>query len=657
MTRSRLRTRARLLAVGSAAALAAALPVSALPTASADSAATGSAGLSIARVSATTDGERERLLGLGLDVLEFGPDEAEVLLGSGEDRRALAATGLDAQVVDVTDQAEQLARQRAEEDALQAAADRDAALESPLPTGRVSYRTIEEAEAEIREIAHRYPAIVKLFELPNRSLLGRPVLGLEISREVHAASGKPVFLTTGVHHAREWPTLELTLEFAWDVVQSYGTDPEITGLLDSTRLVVVPVVNPDGFDVSRDLAYEMKRKNCRMQAGQVPTAAECASTTNQALGVDLNRNYGPFWGGPGSSANVRAENHHGAHPYSEPEIQNMSALMSAHQVMVALNNHTPDARLLRAPSSPLEPVPTEEELYDGLAQQLGAALSFPAGPWPEVYYVASGVAEEHGLYVNGTLGFTPELTPGHTGLARFHPPYEYVVDQYFGTGYYAGSSLRKAFLIAWRAAADPAKHSVLTGTAPRGAELTIRKQVTVDSSPLADGAVLQSDVEVETTIRVPADGAFEWHVLPSLRQSQYSSTLIPESWTVSCTDWSGEAFRSETVTIARGQSARLDLGDCPVAGVPDIEALLESFHAEGTISDRTRANLRERLDRALASFRTGSEIRTIGFLRQFVARAENQVKGDARDLEARAELVGAADALIAALEAAEEAES
>ena len=99
---------------------------------------------------------------------------------------------------------------------------------STLPTGRVTYRTLSETYNEMERIAALHPATVKRFELSHRSLLGQQMWGLEITHNVQASSGKPVFLMTGLHHAREWPTVELTMEFVWDVVKSDGVDPRIT---------------------------------------------------------------------------------------------------------------------------------------------------------------------------------------------------------------------------------------------------------------------------------------------------------------------------------------------------------------------------------------------------------------------------------------------
>ena len=97
----------------------------------------------------------------------------------------------------------------------------------------------------------------------------------------------------GVHHAREWPSSEHTIEFAYDLLRNYGVDSRTTSLVQQTRTIIVPVVNPDGFNISREAAplgdfslfdYEMKRKNCRISAvdaAAVPQPAP-ATTTRRA---------------------------------------------------------------------------------------------------------------------------------------------------------------------------------------------------------------------------------------------------------------------------------------------------------------------------------------------------------------------------------------
>ena len=323
---------------------------------------------------------------------------------------------------------------------------------SPLPTGRVTYRTYVEVMNELERIAKANPERVKRFELPHHSVLGQTIYGLEITHNVNASSGKPVFVMTGLHHAREWPTVELTMEFIYDVLKNDGVDPRFTALLDSVRFIAVPVVNVDGYEMSRTLLIEQKRRNCRVEAGKIPTFAECANPANARFGVDLNRNYGAFWGGSGASVSPTGDSHRGAAPFSEPEIQNMRELLASNQVVVALSNHTPDAKVLRVPSANEEPVPADVVPYDSLAQLLGGDLKWTAGPWPKIYYTASGTMEEQAYYSAGTFAFTFENAPGQRS---FHPPYSFVIDQYFGTGAYPGSSSRAGYIRLIEAAANP----------------------------------------------------------------------------------------------------------------------------------------------------------------------------------------------------------
>jgi hypothetical protein len=545
-----------------------------------DAGASSDYGLTAVTVQTSTTAQQRVLARTGLDVVDHGDTAAEVWLYGAADLATLRATGLQYRVVDYSRQAEAMRRLRASEAAHQAQVDAGDAAGSALPTGRVAYRTLTEIEAEIQALAAAHPDTARLLVLPNKSLLGRTVYGIKISRNVAVDSGEPVFLMSGVHHAREWPTAELTLEFAHDALESDGTDPRITNLLDQSTVIIVPVVNVDGFDMSRSLTHEQKRKNCRVAPGQIPTREQCASAANAQSGVDPNRNYAAFWDGAGSSRDLTAENYHGEAPLSEPEIRNMVELTRTSNVTVAVHNHTPDAKVLRAPSSPEEPVPAEVDGYQALAAQLGKVFGWPAGPWHDIYYDASGVAEQHAFYTQNIFAFTPEMTPGFSGLERFHPPYSAVVEQYTGTGRYATSHAREAWLQAWEAAVNPALHSVLTATAPAGATLTLRKAVSVDSScplnpvyavqrpdgcPVPDAGpqplVYRTPVQLDMTMTVPADGVVRWHVSPSSRPNQYASTLLAGSYTVTCTPVSGAAATA-TATVARGQTASVDLSAC-----------------------------------------------------------------------------------------------
>ncbi len=526
----------------------------------------------LVEVQSTSHEVLNRLEALGLDVTYEGEDRTELMLHGPEDVQILADTGLPTKVL-MEDMDGANDARLATENAHQNRVEKGIAPLSALPTGRVAYRDLATINTELQQLATTYPDKVKLFSLNKTSLLGKTIYGVEVSANVAQNIGKPVFQLTGAHHAREWPTAEFTMEFINDLLMHYGSDADAKSLLDNGKLIAVPVVNVDGYDLSRSLQNEQKRKNCRITAGVIPTLADCTLAANVNRGIDLNRNYLPFWGGPGSSTSATASNTRGEAPGSEPEIQGMINMGNTNQITLAINNHTPDQRLLRAPSSSNEPdVLADQVAYQTLLERLSKNLpGWPAGPWTDVYYEASSTAEQQAYYAYGAFGFTPEATPGFSGTQTFHPPYQNVIDNYLGTGTrYAGQTMRGLYYDAFKAATEPALHSVITGTAPAGTTLTLTKAYTLDSSSTVFTTGQPAEVRafpnaIKTTLTVPANGRFEWHVNPSLRPSQYTDKFIDEAWQLSCTAPDGTILETTTVKIARGQVANRSL--CTQGGV------------------------------------------------------------------------------------------
>nr|WP_231127215.1 amidase family protein [Motilibacter aurantiacus] len=91
----------------------------------------------------------------------------------------------------------------------------------------------------------------------------------------------------------------------------------------------------------------------------------------------------------------------------------------------------------------------------------------------------------------------------------------------------------------------------------------------------------------------------------------------------------------------------------PLISLFELESMVERFNADGTVSDKTTANIGAALQKAVEQNYLGSEARAIGYLQTFVDKVRNQVKGDARDVEARDMLVNEATARLAYLTARE----
>jgi hypothetical protein len=337
--------------------------------------------------------------------------------------------------------------------------------------------------------------------------------------------GKPVFLMMGLHHAREWPSGEHAMEFAFDLARGYFTgDARITGLLKKVRVLVVPVVNPDGFDQSRkwgDLvdirevdnggtvtilgnpgnAY--KRKNCRTVDGvnsTPPGACEVSSPGGYGTGVDLNRNYGGLWGGPGASSLFADPTYRGAGPFSEPETQSIRELISSRHVTTMITNHTFSNLVLRPPGIRSAGETIDEPAMKALGAQMTAQNGYRnIHGWQ--LYDTTGTTEDWSYNATGGYGYAFEIVPD-----EFHPPFP------------DGKGNREAFLIALENAADTRHHSVIAGRAPAGAVLRLIKEFptkTLQTDQYGNPKTIGD--RLETTLTVPSNGRYTWHVNPSTR--------------------------------------------------------------------------------------------------------------------------------------------
>ena len=261
------------------------------------------------------------------------------------------------------------------------------------------------------------------------------------------------------------------------------------------------------------------RKNCRLVDGQDTPDGTCAlaatSPGGYGVGVDLNRNYGGYWGGPGASDVFADPTYRGAAAFSEPETQNIRELISGRQVTTLITNHTFSNLVLRPNGAAPDLVPSSEGIplgdpYDEAAlKALGDEMAAQNGytsqhAWE--LYDTTGSVEDWSYNATGGFGYTFEIGPD-----EFHPPFPKVVDEYLGAGQYAGKGNREAYLIALENAVDPTTHSVLTGKAPAGATLRLQKTF---ATPTWDGVIQDT---LDTTMTVGPNGRYTWHVNPSTR--------------------------------------------------------------------------------------------------------------------------------------------
>lgn len=552
--------------------------------------------IQLVRVALASQAAFAALQATGLDVTEDnGPGYANVVLYGTADRARLLRAGFGFRVV-IADMVARERRARAAERVYTARVG-----VSPLPSGRTTYRTYEDYQRELKDLVERYPDLVRPVTLKNRSFQGREIQAVEIAQDVKDGDdGRPVFTLGTLHHAREWPAAESAMEFAWDLVKNGATDARLARVLREVRVVIMPLTNPDGFLLSRNSpevdpddgdagaystttgvvlfggSFAYKRKNCNPVYSDDP-----ATPCEVALGVDPNRNYATDWGGPGASTNPHDQGYRGAAPFSEPEPRAVQELSSMFNSPVHVSTHTVAAKVLRPPGLEADGLAPDEA---GL-KALGKAMADPTGYANEYgwqLYDTTGTTKDWGYDALGQYAYTVEMGPSN---GTFHGEYKvHVIDQYQGpaTGRLRGRGLREAYANAALFTRNQTETSRLTGSAPAGATLRIRKAFTTETYPvclLADplpvgldtspnpqyctgpGEVQQVPEKLEFSMEVPASGAFTWWVNPSTRPFVLRDEQRVETYTLTC-EVGGQVRQTVDVLVARGETKQLDLSAC-----------------------------------------------------------------------------------------------
>ncbi|MFI4916339.1 MAG: M14 family zinc carboxypeptidase [Phycisphaerales bacterium JB060] len=317
------------------------------------------------------------------------------------------------------------------------------------------YRTLDEYWARWQQISDINPGVAG-FRVIGQSLEGRDMPGFVLNG--NGAEGKPVMLINACQHAREWVSPAAVTYLIEQLVEGYGSDTRITRLLDELEWVIVPMMNPDGFDYTWT-DERFWRKNRRDIEG------------SDEFGVDLNRNWSVAWGQPGASADPDSQTYRGTGPFSEPELQTFTDFVGDRRDRTAihLDVHTYGQLVLHPLGYTFEPSEDDsvfQELGDTIAGGIfdTTGAEYTAAQGSSGLYLTSGSAKDwvYGETDGEGFGWTIELRPIASGLAGFDPEPDQILP--------AGRELLEGVLRAAEMVAAPLRFHVTpqVGGAPVG---------------------------------------------------------------------------------------------------------------------------------------------------------------------------------------------
>lgn len=196
------------------------------------------------------------------------------------------------------------------------------------------FYTLAEMLVVLDSMAAKFPNLITVQQQIDtaKTFEGRSVYYVKISDNPSVNENEPEVLYTALHHAREPESLSQLIYYMWYLLENYGTNAEVTSLVNNLEMYFVPCLNPDGYVYNQTTnpgGGGMWRKNRR-------------NNGDGTYGVDLNRNYGYNWGYDdfGSSPNTNSDTYRGTAAFSEAETQMIMRFCNNHVFDLALNNHT-----------------------------------------------------------------------------------------------------------------------------------------------------------------------------------------------------------------------------------------------------------------------------------------------------------------------------
>jgi len=270
-----------------------------------------------------------------------------------------------------------------------------------LPTGYMTYGQMVE---KLKGLAAQYPQLVTLEDVGDTYLKStgqapnNDIWAISITNK-NVRTAKPAFMMTAGVHARELAPVELAMKIANEMTSKYGKDPQITQLMDTREVILLPMVNVDGrVEVEKGNAWQRKNMNGR--------------------GIDLNRNFDSCWNykclnAPSSWLNgltsPGSETYSGPRAASEVETQAVQAMYTRKPNIRASVDVHAYGEMFFWPLGYSEKAIPEAAQYKAIYQNTFARHGYSGGTSLELLYPTSGTTDDYGYEKHGAFSMGMEV--------------------------------------------------------------------------------------------------------------------------------------------------------------------------------------------------------------------------------------------------------
>ncbi|KAM3593883.1 uncharacterized protein V6R79_024446 [Siganus canaliculatus] len=244
----------------------------------------------------------------------------------------------------------------------------------------------------------------------NANLVSKEVIGntyegrtLTVLKVGNPGYNKPaIFLDCGIH-AREWISPAFCQWFVKEALDTYGSDSEMTSLLNQMDIFVLPVINADGYAYTHTTNRMWRKTRSR-------------SSGSSCVGADPNRNFDAGWCTMGASSSPCSDTFCGYSPESEIEVKNVANFIRRNKSIIKayLTVHSYSQLLLFPYSYSYDLAENHSELMsvaEGAAEALRGLYGtrYTSGPGATTIYPAAGGSDDWAYDLGVKYSYTFEL--------------------------------------------------------------------------------------------------------------------------------------------------------------------------------------------------------------------------------------------------------